>query len=73
MVDEGTQLIQGALIPPEMSSLSSQAPSDHLYDNVDVDMKPALEHIDPTANEEDEEMTDLFGGDGEVENATRGE
>ncbi|KAJ3893333.1 Leo1-like protein-domain-containing protein [Lentinula edodes] len=65
--------LAGALIPPEMSSLSSQAPSDHLYDNVDVDMKPALEHIDPTANEEDEEMTDLFGGDGEVENATRGE
>ncbi|KAJ3745461.1 Leo1-like protein-domain-containing protein [Lentinula detonsa] len=65
--------LAGALISPEMSSLSSQAHNDNLYDNVVVGMKTALAHPDPEANndEEDEEMTDLFGADGEVENATR--
>ncbi|KAJ3801241.1 Leo1-like protein-domain-containing protein [Lentinula aff. detonsa] len=66
--------LAGALISPEMSSLSSQAHNDNLYDNVVVGMKTALAHPDPEANdEEDEEMTDLFGADGEVENATREE
>ncbi|KAJ4473683.1 RNA polymerase II-associated protein [Lentinula aciculospora] len=64
--------LAGALISAELSSLSSQAPNNDLYDNADVNMKPALGYTDPETNgEEDEEMTDLFGADGDVENATR--
>ncbi|KAJ3821926.1 RNA polymerase II-associated protein [Lentinula raphanica] len=66
--------LAGALISPETSFLSSQALNDNLYENVDADaeMKPALGHSDPEAHdEEDEEMTDLFGADGEVDNTTR--
>eukprot|EP00914_Ancora_sagittata_P007898 GHVO01015549.1.p1 GENE.GHVO01015549.1~~GHVO01015549.1.p1 ORF type:complete len:204 (+),score=17.53 GHVO01015549.1:989-1600(+) len=58
--------LAGALISPETTSPVSQAPNNNLQPQSNLDIKPKYQ-------DEDQEMTDLFGGEAEVGHTTREE